>query len=99
LENLLRRRPKTPRRELPEAVMTVRDLRPSDQARVLCLGAGAETRHNNLAVFGVVPGAEITVVQQRPALVLRVGETELALDPAIAKEIMVERVEAESVPA
>jgi Fe2+ transport system protein FeoA len=66
---------------------------------VLCLGAGTATWHNNLAVFGLVPGAEVEVVQQRPAPVVRVGETELALDAAIAREIMVERLEPERAPA
>jgi len=84
---------RAPPLELPEHVVTVRDLRSAERARVLCLGGGSAVRHNNLAVFGVVPGAEITLVQQRPAPVLRVGETELAVDPAIAREILVERLE------
>jgi Fe2+ transport system protein FeoA len=56
---------------------------------VLCLGGQNTSRHNALAVFGLVPGAEISVVQQRPACVVRVGETELALDTEIACEIFV----------
>ena len=95
LGSLLTRR-RQPVQDLPEHVVTVRDLRASEQARVLCLGGGTDSRQNNLAVFGVVPGAEITLVQQRPAPVLRVGETELALDPAIARDILVERVEPET---
>jgi Fe2+ transport system protein FeoA len=95
VSSLLRRRKRLP--ELPEHVVSVRDLRPGERARVLCLGGGPSTRHNNLAVFGVVPGADVTLVQQRPAPVLRVGETELAVDPAIAREILVERMEPEPV--
>ena len=95
LSGVFRRRER--RQDLPEDVVTVRDLRAGERARVLCLGGGSSTRHNNLAVFGVVPGAEITLVQQRPAPVLRVGETELAVDPAIAREILVERLEPELV--
>lgn len=94
LRGLFGRRRETPL-ELPENVVTVRDLRAAERARVICLGGGSAIRHNNLAVFGVVPGAEITLVQQRPAPVLRVGETELAVDPAIAREILVERLEPE----
>ncbi len=86
-----------PQQDLPAHVLTVRDLRASERARVLCLGGGTASRQNNLAVFGVVPGAEISVVQQRPAPVLRVGETELALDPAIARDILVERLDPEPV--
>lgn len=78
-------------REVPEQVRSVRELRPGERATVLCLGAGGPSRHNNLAVFGLVPGAEITLLQQEPAPVVRVGETELALDAAIARGILVER--------
>jgi len=55
----------------------------------VCLGAGGESRHNALAVFGLVPGAEVTLVQHRPSPVVRVGETTLALDKEIAEEIVV----------
>lgn len=73
----------------PEAAHTVRDLKKGARATVLCLGGQDTSRHNALAVFGLVPGAEISVVQQRPACVVRVGETELALDTEIACEILV----------
>jgi Fe2+ transport system protein FeoA len=42
-----------------------------------------------------VPGAELRIVQQQPACVIRVGETELALDREIAREILVEPAEME----
>jgi Fe2+ transport system protein FeoA len=76
--------------ELPENVVTAQELKPGQRAKVLCLGATATERHRTLTVFGMVPGAEITLVQRQPACVLRVGETELAVDPEIAREILVE---------
>jgi Fe2+ transport system protein FeoA len=45
-----------------------------------------------LAVFGLVPGAEVEVLQRRPTCVVRIGETDLALDADIANEILVEPV-------
>jgi DtxR family Mn-dependent transcriptional regulator len=50
-----------------------------------------------LASLGVVPGATVRLQQSRPAAVLCVGETTLALDPAIVAEIYVKRI-AEAVP-
>jgi Fe2+ transport system protein FeoA len=44
-------------------------------------------------VFGLGPDAEITLVQRQPACVIRIGETELALDPDIARDILVQPVE------
>ena len=42
-----------------------------------------------LAAFGINPGSEITLHQTRPAFVVRLGETELAIDKEIAREIFV----------
>ena len=41
--------------------------------------------------LGVVPGATICLQQSRPAAVIRIGETTLALDAEIAGEIYVSR--------
>ena len=51
----------------------------------------AGRRRNTLAVFGLVPETTITLLQKRPACVVKVGETELALDPEIAEGIVVKR--------
>jgi Fe2+ transport system protein FeoA len=77
----------------PGRVVTVRELAGGERATVLCVGGPRRARQNALAVFGIVPGAEVTLLQQRPSCVLRVGETELALDPEIAREILVQRPE------
>ncbi len=45
-----------------------------------------------LSNLGIVPGAIIHLQQKSPAAVLRVQETTLAVDPAIAAEIYVKRV-------
>ena len=78
---------------LPDDVRPLRSLERGARARVACLGARGSGRHGRLAAFGLVPGAEVAVVQQRPASVIRVGETELALDGEIAEEILVRRFE------
>jgi Fe2+ transport system protein FeoA len=78
--------------QLPDNVRTLSDLRHGERAQVLCLGRTTSSRPNALAVFGLVPGAEVTLLQQRPSCVVKVGETELALDFDIAREIMVQPV-------
>lgn len=74
--------------ELPEKVRTLDDLKLGERAEVLCL-CRSPSRSSALSVFGIVPGAEVTVIQQRPACVVRVGETELALDRDIAGQVLV----------
>lgn len=73
-----------------EGMRTVRQLKSGEHGTVFALVGAKTSRHNQLAVFGVVPGAELTVIQQYPSCVVRVGETELALDSDIAREILIE---------
>jgi Fe2+ transport system protein FeoA len=73
----------------PEGVRTLRELGAGEAARVVCVGSEREAPPSLLAAFGVVPGAEIQLVQLRPACVIRVDETELALDGEVADEILV----------
>ena len=65
--------------------LSVDQLRTGQTASVLSLSGD----RNRLAIFGLVPGTEITLLQRRPACVVRVGETELALDREIARRILV----------
>jgi DtxR family Mn-dependent transcriptional regulator len=45
-----------------------------------------------LSGLGVVPGAMIRLRQKRPAAVISIGETTLAVDPEIAEEVYVKRL-------
>ena len=76
-----------PRRALDPQAPSVRDLACGARARVLHL-AGERSR-DALAVFGVVPGAELELLQKSPAFVVRIGETELALEADVAARILV----------
>lgn len=73
-----------------ESIRTLRDLKQGEVARVVCVGGPRASRPRALAVFGLEAGSEITLVQQRPSCVVQVGETVLALDSAIAREILVQ---------
>ncbi len=91
---------------LPPGVRTAAELRPGQKAKVLCLGSTVTDRHRTRTVYGLGSGAQITLVQQQPACVIQIGETELALDLDIARDILVqpldvdlETVEPEPSPA
>ncbi len=64
-------------------------MRVGGQARIAFLTPSFHKRFDRLAAFGINPGSEITLHQTRPAFVVRIGETELALDKEIAREIFV----------
>ncbi len=92
LRKLLGRRDEGPSR-LPADVRRATELPSGARAEILCLGDTRSPRQDRLGAFGVVPGAEITLVQRQPACVIRIGETELALDREIADEILVREME------
>lgn len=75
----------------PTEVVRATQLRAGEVAEVTCVGGGKRGREDRLAVFGLVPGAEILVLQQRPSCVVRIDQTELALDREIGAEILVRR--------
>jgi Fe2+ transport system protein FeoA len=74
------------------AVMSLTALEVGQTGEVVSLNSRQGNRRNALAVFGLVPGSWFTLQQKSPAYVIRIGETELALEPAIAREILVKRV-------
>jgi DtxR family Mn-dependent transcriptional regulator len=51
-------------------------------------------RLGRLASLGVVPGATVRLQQKSPAVVMRVGETTLAVEPEFADEIYVKKGDA-----
>jgi len=73
-----------------ERPLSILHLERGERARVSALPS-LERRRNTLAVFGLTPGTELTLLQKTPAYVVKVGETELALDAEIAGEVLIER--------
>ena len=62
--------------------------------RIVFIAPKFHDRMDRLAALGVIPGSEIRLHQRSPSYVIEVGETTLALDPEIAREIYVKPVEA-----
>jgi DtxR family Mn-dependent transcriptional regulator len=63
-------------------------------ARIVFIAPRFHDRMDRLAALGVIPGSEIRLHQRSPSFVIEVGETTIALDPEIAREIYVKRIEA-----
>ena len=43
-----------------------------------------------LSSLGLIAGVEVTLLQRRPAVLLRIAETQIALDPDVASDIWIE---------
>ena len=72
-------------------VMPATWLKVGEKATVAYLSTRAAIRLQRMATLGILPGSRISLVQRRPSYVIRVDETQLALDDAIVKEIYVKR--------
>ena len=76
----------------PRQLLTLHELEEGEQSELVCLNCAQTSRRNALAVYGLTPGSRLTLQQKRPSFVIRVGETELALEADIAREIFVKRI-------
>jgi len=77
-----------PNREL----LGLYELEEGAHGELVCLNCSQTSRRNALAIYGLTPGSRLILQQKRPTFVVRVGETELALETEIAREILVRRV-------
>jgi len=74
---------------LPRETIPLSHVLPGREVEIVTLGEMAGPRASRLAAFGLVPGSRVEVLQRRPAPVIRVGETEIALDLEILEHIEV----------
>jgi DtxR family Mn-dependent transcriptional regulator len=67
------------------------ELGEGERCELICLNGAPVSRRNALAVYGLLPGCQLVLQQKRPSFVIRIGETELAIEASIAREIFVRR--------
>ena len=70
-------------------VLSLSDLRPGQEGRVAYIETVDSRRLEQLSGLGIVPDAVLRLLQKRPAPVVKVGETEVAIDFDIARQIYV----------
>ncbi len=59
------------------------------RAQIVYINPRSHARLDRLSSLGVVPGCVLRLHQKRPSFVVEIGETTLALDPEISREIYV----------
>jgi DtxR family Mn-dependent transcriptional regulator len=80
-------------REVKPLVQPLTELPPGSRARIVFIAPSVHRRLDRLNALGILPGEVVQVHQKRPAFVLRVGATELAIEKDIAAEIYGIRLE------
>jgi len=70
-------------------VASLADLEPGEGGRVAYLLTGQDTRMQELMSIGAVPGVSVSLIRKFPAYVFSLGESEFAVDEAMARTIYV----------
>jgi DtxR family Mn-dependent transcriptional regulator len=68
------------------------DLKIGEAGRVVFITPKSRSRLERLSALGLIPGSIVRLAQKRPSFVLEIGETTLALEEEIVREIYVKRV-------
>lgn len=87
---------KKSQRVLEPLVRPLTNLAPGDEARIVYIVPTDADQLVRLSNLGLVPGANVRLQQRRPAFVLSLGETSLALDGEVGRDIYVRKVEEDS---
>jgi len=78
-------------REVRPLVTRLVDLAVGESGRIVFIVPAAQENLARIAALGVVPGSSVRLVQKRPSVVFEAGNTTIALDPELAREIFVRR--------
>jgi len=79
-------------KEIRPVVMPVTELRSGDRAKISYIVTRYHERLDRLSSMGLLPGVQIRLHQRQPTYVIQMGETQIALDTAIARDIYVRLV-------
>lgn len=80
------------KQEMRPLVAPLADLIPGDHAKIVFITPGSHSRLDRLSAMGVVPGSVVKLHQKKPSYVVQLGETMIAVDRSIAKEIFVKKI-------
>jgi DtxR family transcriptional regulator, Mn-dependent transcriptional regulator len=76
-------------RKVEPLITRLVDLPLGTTGSVVFIAPRSVQRLNRLAAFGVVPGSEVRLIERRPSVVLACGQTSIAVEDEIGREIYV----------
>jgi DtxR family Mn-dependent transcriptional regulator len=80
------------KKEMKPLVIPLEELGLGEEGRIVFIAPKSHQRLDRLSNLGIVPGSILRMHQKNPSYVLQIGETTLALDKEIVKNIYVKRV-------
>jgi len=80
------------KKEMKPLVIPLEELGLGEEGRIVFIAPKSHQRLDRLSTLGIVPGSIVRMHQKNPSHILQIGETSLALDRDIVKDIYVKRV-------
>ena len=80
------------KKEMKPLVIPLEELGLGEEGRIVFIAPKSHQRLDRLSSLGIVPGSIVRMHQKNPSHVLQIGETSLALDREIVKDIYVKRI-------
>ncbi len=80
------------KKEMKPLVIPLEELGLGEEGRIVFIAPKSHQRLDRLSTLGIAPGSIIRMHQKNPSHVLQLGETTLALDREIVKDIYVKRI-------
>jgi len=80
------------KKEMKPLVIPLEELGLGEEGRIVFIAPKSHQRLDRLSTLGIVPGSIVRMHQKNPSHVLQIGETSLALDREIVRDIYVKRV-------
>ena len=80
------------KRDVGPLIRRLIDMKIGESGKVVFMSPKTHLRLDRLMTFGIAPGSIIKLHQKKPSIVVQIGETDLALDYEIAKNIYVKQV-------
>ncbi len=79
------------RKEMKPLVIPLEELGLGEEGRIVFITPKSHQRLDRLSTLGIVPGSIVRMHQRNPSHVLQIGETTIALDKDIVKDIYVKK--------
>lgn len=81
------------KKEMKPLVIPLEELGLGERGRIVFIAPRSHQRLDRLSTLGIVPGSILRMHQKNPSYVLQIGETTLALDGEVVKDIYVKKVQ------
>jgi len=72
-------------------LVSLKDFKVGESGEIVQILSRGNGRLARLGAYGVTEGSLIFLIQSRPAFIIRIGETELALDADLARDVFLKR--------